>query len=192
MRQRCGSDAEELRNKARGCRFAAIELTEGEFLASSATSKASLQKGVRATVRCGLGLPARKRVLFDRGKTADYAAAEPENCADGNHAFGGKGWPQQGHSPAAFRSARSFLMRSAPVWALPVVGRPGGRLRRSDVSLAACVLSFAMPNNLQSSALELLSAHWLALSLPRHRNLGRFSQPTYSSALASSSSRRFE
>lgn len=84
MRQRCGKDAEDLRNKARGRRFTAIALTDREFLASSATSKASLQKGVRATVRCGLGLPARRRVLFDRGKTAVDDLAKPAPLMAGN------------------------------------------------------------------------------------------------------------
>lgn len=84
MRQRCGKDAEELRNKARGRRFATIALTDREFLASSATSKASLQKGVRATVLCGLGLPARRRVIFDRGKTADHDLAKPDRQMAGN------------------------------------------------------------------------------------------------------------
>lgn len=77
-------NAAELRNKARGRRFAAIALTDREFLASSATSKASLQKGVRATVRCGLDLPARRRVLFDRGKTAGIDLAKPDALMAGN------------------------------------------------------------------------------------------------------------
>lgn len=113
--------------------------------------KSGLQKGVRTADRCGLGLPARRRVFFDLGKTADYAAAEPENCADGNHAFGGKGWPQHKHRPSALRRARSALMRSAPVCALPVVGRPGGRLSQFGVKSADLDLSLAIRNPLSAA-----------------------------------------
>lgn len=83
----------------------AIALTDREFLASSATSKASLQKGVRATVLCGLGLPARKRRFSDRGKTADNDLAKPAPLMAGNSAkvvrSMGKGRALCGHRVAA-------------------------------------------------------------------------------------------
>jgi len=53
--------------------------------------------------------------------------------------------PQQGHKPAALRSARSLATLSEPVIGFsPDAGRPGLRLKRSGVSFAAPVLSFAM------------------------------------------------
>ena len=67
---------------ARGSRLTTIALPDGEFLASSAT--ASLQKGVRADLRRGLGLPARSRQFSDRGKTAGNDLAKPDNLMAGN------------------------------------------------------------------------------------------------------------
>lgn len=46
--------------------------------------KSGLQEGVRTTAWCGLGLPARILRFSEHGKTADHAAAEPDNGADGN------------------------------------------------------------------------------------------------------------
>ena len=72
---------------ARGSRLPTIALPDGEFLASSATSKAGLQKGVRATKRSGLGLPARKRIFSDHGKTAVDDLVKPETLMDGNFRY---------------------------------------------------------------------------------------------------------
>lgn len=57
-----------------GCRKSTIRLPDREILASSAKSKAGLQKGVRARGHGGSGLPARMRRCSDRGKTADDAS----------------------------------------------------------------------------------------------------------------------
>ena len=58
---------------------------------SAPTSKASLQKGVLASVRCGLGLPARKRRFSDRGKTADHDLAKPDALMAGKAVTGHRG-----------------------------------------------------------------------------------------------------
>lgn len=46
--------------------------------------KGCLQEGVRTKAWRGLGLPARILRFSEHGKTADHAAAEPDNGADGN------------------------------------------------------------------------------------------------------------
>ena len=56
--------------------------------------KSELAKGSPGKTPGGLGLPARERAFFDRGKTADNAAAAPDIGADGNT-------PQKGGSPVA-------------------------------------------------------------------------------------------
>jgi hypothetical protein len=70
--------------ETRGSRLAAFPATGQGAFGIKRQIKCGLQRCVRATHWRGLGLPARILRFSEHGKTADYAAAAPETCADGN------------------------------------------------------------------------------------------------------------